>query len=386
MEHCRKIGKNADYLYYCNYHDQGYTYITIEGGNRHDATHGFYNSPQEKQNRKDKHVNYSIIKSVDREEMHDVYCRLAYGKAPNRQEQRTGIFGVVSDIVRKTSETLAVMWIKINGINQSRMQDDELVAQLMSYVTFGSFGKSNGRGNKDDSLDEIYKSGQYNKSPFNFVIKELKEIFDAVVRYDHLTKKLKKTFVYLLVMSLDKFHKNYKIEDYDLFIEQFHTIYVDKMEESVEDLEAKGEGRKAFVKGTSFLPFAEITRGLVTHNDQLEHMNSLLSEDFIPVLEEKGIISPINVEEFTYKHRREYIRLHKFERNGKWWIKIRSNNSNGTLIPGQPEFKEVTLAEAYSAKCELDHIIPKSKDGPTTLDNAELTTKTFNRKKSKRIV
>ena len=183
-------------------------------------------------------------------------------------------------------------------------------------------------------------------------------------------------------MSLDKFHKNYKIEDYDLFIEEFYSIYTDKMEESVDDLEAKGEKRKAFLKGNSWLSFAEITSGLVTHNDQLEHMNSLLSEDFIPVLEEKGIISPVNEEEFTYVHRREYIRLHKFERNGKWWIKIRSNNSKCTLISGEPKFREVTLVEAYSAHCELDHIIPKSDNGPTTLDNAELTTKEYNRKKS----
>ena len=380
MEHCRKLGKNADYLYYSNYHNQGYTYITIEGGNRHDATHDFYDSEEE--NRKDKHVNYCIIKSVDRETMHDLYCRLAYGKAPNRQEQRTGIFGTISDLVRKKAETLAVMWNKINGIKQSRMQDDELVAQIMSYVTFNSFGKSNGHGNKDDSLDAMYKGNNYKKQPFNYVIKELKEIFDAVVNLDTVTKKLPKTFVYLLVIVLEKFNKNYKIEDYDDFIEEFHTIYTDKMNESVDDLEKKGEKRKAFLKGQTWLPFSELTKGLVLNSDQLNHMISLLSEDFLPVLEEKGIISPINEEEFTYKHRKEYIRLNKFEKNGQWWIQIRSNNSSCTLIKDEPEFKEVTLAEAYSAKCELDHITPKSKKGETTIKNAELTTKEYNRKKS----
>ena len=41
----------------------------------------------------------------------------------------------------------------------------------------------------------------------------------------------------------------------------------------------------------------------------------------------------------------------------------------------------VCLAEAYSAKCELDHIRPKSKGGETELSNAELTSKEYNRKK-----
>ena len=42
--------------------------LTIEGGNRHDATLTIF-MIQRKKNRKDKHVNYCIIKSVDRETM-----------------------------------------------------------------------------------------------------------------------------------------------------------------------------------------------------------------------------------------------------------------------------------------------------------------------------
>ena len=65
----------------------------------------------------------------------------------------------------------------------------------------------------------------------------------------------------------------------------------------------------------------------------------------------------------------------------KWFVKIRTNNKGCTWFNGVSEFTFVSLAEAYSAKCELDHIIPKSKGGETELSNAQLTSKEYNRKK-----
>ena len=47
------------------------------------------------------------------------------------------------------------------------------------------------------------------------LIKQLKEVFDSVVDYDFITKKLHKTFLYYLVILLDTLHTIYNIEDYD---------------------------------------------------------------------------------------------------------------------------------------------------------------------------
>jgi len=53
----------------------------------------------------------------------------------------------------------------------------------------------------------------------------------------------------------------------------------------------------------------------------------------------------------------------------------------------ESEFITITLAEAFNgSKFELDHIKPKSKGGETTLENAELTTKQYNRKKKAKIL
>ena len=92
IDSCIKLatekGNEIDRKYFENYKVQGYKYITIEGGNRNDATENFYQTfPQYR----DKGVNIAVIESVTREEMHEGYVRLAHGVSPNRQEKRTGI-------------------------------------------------------------------------------------------------------------------------------------------------------------------------------------------------------------------------------------------------------------------------------------------------------
>ena len=369
MEHCRIKGLKEDYEYYKHYMDEGYTYITIEGGNRHDATHDFYD--KEPHNREDKHVNYCVIKGVDRAEMHELYCRLAYGKSPNRQEQRTGIYGKVSDVVRKSSEKLAEVWENVKGINRDRMQDDEMVAMIMLYTKEGgTFGKSDG-GNKDDNLDTLYKNNKYNTVKFNWMVKQLKEVFDSVVDYDFITKKLHKTFLYYLVILLDTLHTIYNIEDYDELLEEIYDIWIEKWDD--EEIVHKRKNKP--------LIFSDMMSGMATYSEQVDKLKSIINEDIIPTLEEKEIITPRNEEEFTFLHRKQWILKNRFKEDGKWFVKIRTNNINRTWFNGVEEFTIVSLAEAYSAKCELDHIIPKSKGGKTELSNAELTSKEYNRKK-----
>ena len=374
MEYCRVKGLNDDYLYYKHYADEGYTYITLEGGNRHDGTHEFYEN--EPRNREDKHVNYAIIKGVDRETMHDLYCRLAYGKSPNRQEQRTGIYGEVSDLVRKTSEKLSHVWDKVKGINISRMQDDEMVAMIMLYCTEGgTFGKSKG-GNSNDNLDTMYRNNTWDKGKFTYMWKALSELFDSVIDYDNITKKLEKTFLYFITILLDTLYTIYNIKNYDKLVEAVYEIWITKWNDD------------SIVHQRKNLPlsFSGMMSGMATYLEQVEKLKSIINEDVIPVLEEDKIITPRNEEEFTCLHRKQYIEKNKFKKDDKWYVKIRTNNKKCNLVANTPEFKEVLLSEAYSAKCELDHIIPKSKGGKTKLENAELTSKKYNRKKLNKII
>ena len=262
------------------------------------------------------------------------------------------------------------------------MQDDEMVATIMLYVTKGgTFGKSES-GNKDDNLDTMYRNNTWSKGKFNYMVNELKKIFDSIIDYDNITKKLEKSFLYFLTILLNTLHTKYNIEDYDKFVEELYEIWINKWNDDTIVHQRKNQP----------LSFSGMMSGMATYLEQVEKLESIINEDIIPELERNKIILPKNTEEFTYLHRKQYINNHKFEKvtgkdkDGneikKWYIKIRCNDDERTLLANTPVFKEVLLSEAYSAKCELDHIIPKSKNGETTLENAELTTKEYNRKKS----
>jgi hypothetical protein len=71
-----KNGLDSDREYFQNYKNDGYDFITIEGGNRTDATESMFDT---KPTYHDKNVNIAIITNVNREEMHEGYVRLAHG-------------------------------------------------------------------------------------------------------------------------------------------------------------------------------------------------------------------------------------------------------------------------------------------------------------------
>lgn len=380
IDSCIKLatekGNEIDRKYFENYKVQGYKYITIEGGNRNDATENFYQTfPQYR----DKGVNIAVIESVTREEMHEGYVRLAHGVSPNRQEKRTGIFGEVSDLVRKTSEKLATMWDRVKSVKRTRMADDEVIAMLINFTSNQSFGKSILNGEKkDDVLDTIYTTNKFNKTNFNYLIKNLKDIFDSIVDYDEITTKLPKTTIYLLSMILMSIKDKYRIPNFDLFVQKWYDKYLER--DNSDEIVFKRKGKS--------LVFTQLLSGLVMDTDQLKTMDFLIESDFIPFLEQEEAIAPHNPEEFTKKHKRDWINDNKFEKDGKWYVTVRNNTPDLSLRGvTESEFITITLAEAFNgSKFELDHIKPKSKGGETTLENAELTTKQYNRKKRAKIL
>lgn len=376
IEFAIEKGNETDRKYFQNYKNQGYEYITIEGGNRNDATESFYHAfPQYR----DKLVNVTIIKSISREEMHEGYVRLAHGVSPNRQEKRTGIFGEVSDLVRKTSEKMATVWDSVKGIKRTRMYDDEMVATIMNFSTNGSFGKSLINGTKkDDVLDEMYQTNKYNKTTFNYIIKSLQSSFEAIVDYDDISTKLPKATIYLLSMIFKRIKDTYRVTDFTLFVQNWYEKYVEL--DNNDSIVFQRKGKK--------LVFTQLLSGLVMDIDQLKTMELLIEEHFIPFLEETDSIEPYNPEDFSVSQKRDWINKNKFESNGKWYVKVRNNTPDLSFRGNEePEFKVITLAQSFNGKeYELDHIHPKSKGGETTIENAELATYAYNRKKRAKVL
>jgi|TARA_R110001592_G_scaffold355789_1_gene656805 hypothetical protein len=374
IDFCIKRGLADDVKYYTNYLNDGFVYITIEGGNRHDATESFY---VEEPIYRWKFVNVVVIESVDRKEMHEGYVRLAHGVSPNSQEKRTGIYGIVSDTVRNTSQKLSHMFNSISNVNANRMKDDELIAMLMNYCTTGSFGKFNG-DKQDDVIDTIYETNKFNKTKFSYLIKHLKKVFDSIIDFDDITKKQNKTIVYLLSLILLEIKDKYKIDDYDLLVKYWYQLYSQKFIDSTVLLLLKQKN----------LSFSEIMRGLVMDKKQLEFMKGIVCNEFIPLLQTEGAISPTNPDEFTHRDRVDWINDNKFTLKKIDYVEVRCNTDDLSLFGDKvPSFKTITVSEALNGtKYELDHKLAKVNGGPTNIGNAELTSTDYNRKKGKKIL
>jgi len=374
---CLREGKLDDVKYFEDYKKQGYDYITLEGGNRHDSTEKIYEVTPEFHN---KRINIALVDGIDREEMHELYLNLASGKSPNDQERRTGIYGVVSDVVRKVSERLISMWDKVNGITRPRMKDDEMVAMIMNYVTNNSFGTHPLTGKtRTETLDSLYETNEYNSKLFNYVTESLKAFWERVRDDEIVTKKQPKVVIYLLTILFSHFKNKYKIVNEKKFIKEFFDYFNDIY--NFDYKEGTTETRVRLKLSGTHYTYKNLLGNMLKNLGVLNEVEYLVRSELIPKLETASVIKPINMEEFTFKHRKEYIGLHKFDKHGNIYVKVRTNNPKLDWFPGQPEFTDISLTESFSNKYELDHIIPKSKNGPTSIENAELTSKEYNRKK-----
>jgi hypothetical protein len=274
------------------------------------------------------------------------------------------------------------MWTKINGIKQARMGDDELIAMIMNYATNKSFGPSlNNSDKKDYVLDMMYKKNNYNSKSFEYIINNLKSIFDSIKSHKDITKKLDKSVVYLLVILLQLIkEKNFKIENHKTFVNNWYDYYLQR---SSSDAVLFFRGKAKFQ-----CTFSHLASGLVMDINQLKEMTHIIETDFINYLKQHHAIVPYNYVEFTQEDKENWILQNVYQKeDGKMYIIIRSNSQDLQLLGDSiPEFTEITLAEAYNgSEYELDHIIPKSKGGETTLENAELTSKAYNRKKTNKL-
>jgi hypothetical protein len=375
IDKCLEEGWKEDVEYFQNYKEKGYTYLTIEGGNRHDESVRFHDDIEEKY-WKTKFVNIAIVESIGREEMHQLYCAMAGGKPPNPQERRTGIYGIVSDLVRNSSNKISNLW-EVISVDKDRMGDDELTAIMLSYCTHESFAGIKGKG-KDKLIDSMYETNEYDSIKFNYLQKHLQKIGTSIQNYGTISKKLHKTSMYLLTHIVLDIKDRYKIDDYDKFVKYWHTLYLQKMNDDTTLLKI----------GTQKYAFSNLMRGW-SSTKQVTKIGEIVGLDFVPFLEENKAISLTNTQNFSQQHKIDWINKNKFrKKDGLDYVKVRCNTDDFSFFGSEvPIFKEITIAEAINGnKYELDHIKPKVNGGPTTLENGELTTRDYNRKKSKKVL
>jgi hypothetical protein len=129
-----------DYQYFSNLYNQGYRYISIDGGNRTDFLIEEYNKIDRSIPLSDEmndFLNIQIcvqtIYGGSKSHLHKTFINTNSNTSTNSQEKRNATEGVVSEFIRKIGDEYYDELMMIDGLNYSRMKELELITQFLSY-------------------------------------------------------------------------------------------------------------------------------------------------------------------------------------------------------------------------------------------------------------
>ena len=143
IERAEITNNQSDLKYFTHIKEvMGLKFVSIDGNNRTNYCLSEWNKI-DKDNMtledeiffRERQIPVTIFRSCSRQDMHLIAIRTNKGIAWNKQEDRNAIFGYVSDFIRELSVEMCTnnTTEKILGLNESRMQDDELYAMMLAY-------------------------------------------------------------------------------------------------------------------------------------------------------------------------------------------------------------------------------------------------------------
>jgi|TARA_R110001592_G_scaffold287747_2_gene556609 hypothetical protein len=365
MNYClNTAGKKDDYEYFQIHFRNGVTHLIVDGANRLDTLRLLYN--RNSVLLKNKQHGYKEL-VCDRETMHEVYVANAMGQSPNRQEIRTGIFGVISDLIRDLSEKHSGWLLKMTTIDQRRMDDDAFISGLMTYISISEFGN-------DDGVDNFYRLDNFKD------VKKLKYILKNIKRFDNTlrktyTNKILKTYMMGLVIVFAKIYDNdwvlFNKKSFKKFVINYHTWWETNYADT----------HTYIYNGKDKNTFKELLGGLSKGKKQLCLMDNHFN-DYVNSLVSNDIYQPNVSEDLATKEQRTKLIEEKRDGDFVW---VRQNGMvDGQMIFGNlEEFVKVSYLEVLNTDTyQVDHIYPKTLSGATEISNMEITTKKYNGMKS----
>jgi hypothetical protein len=140
MEYSFSQNNTKDYDYFSTLWNQGYRYISIDGGNRTEFLLGEYNGIDWNSPLSDEmfdffnsEISLKYIFNATKNQLHRTFINLNSNTSANPQERRNAVEGIVSEFIRKVGIDYSGELLKISGLTFSRMKDLELVSQFLSY-------------------------------------------------------------------------------------------------------------------------------------------------------------------------------------------------------------------------------------------------------------
>ena len=375
MNQMKKEKNLKDYNYFKEAYDRGIRYKIVEGANRNDLIQEHI--PDEEWDIYKDTENAYCIASGDRESMHDLYEALAGGKSPNRQEKRTGIWGIVSDWVRNISEKNQEWLTKTSTIMINRMKDDEFIAMILHYCYNDTFGQVQSES-ADDIVDKIYREKKIRpkaKKKAEDIVKKIGQYWKKLSETQK--NKMPKAYVQGLVILLSKtFDLEFILKNKKNFVIKYHTWWTTNMaSDKVYHLDNSTQEPQTFnglVKGL---------KGSVKMAKFKELIEDLIKEMVLNDIFTKDVSEDLATPE-------QRTKLIEEAREGDK-VRVRQNGVvDGNKIFGDKidDFKMVDYLEVLSSyDYHVDHIIPKTKTNSRSLDNMEITTRHYNILKSNKM-
>ena len=142
MDNSYSEGNKKDYDYFSKLHNQGYRYISIDGGNRTDFLLGEYNNidsnsqipmSDEMFDFFNSEISLKYIYNASKNQLHRTFINLNSNTSANSQERRNAMEGIVSEFIRNIGIEYSVELQKIDKLTFSRMKDLELISQFLLY-------------------------------------------------------------------------------------------------------------------------------------------------------------------------------------------------------------------------------------------------------------
>jgi hypothetical protein len=173
MDNSFTTGNMKDYEYFSKLFNQGYRYISIDGGNRteylleefnkidwgvplSDEMYDFFNI----------HIDIKYLYNATKNQLHKAFINLNSNTSANPQERRNAMEGIIPEFVRKVGVEYSEELQMIKGLTFSRMKDLELVSQFLSYH------QSKNKPMNNETLDLMYKNVElFNEKNFNDIMK-----------------------------------------------------------------------------------------------------------------------------------------------------------------------------------------------------------------------
>ena len=380
---------------------QGYEYITIDGNNRtrcllaflenefplkevsYDSgevgfratkNNKYYNelNPELKEYVDDIKLNVHIVKQCDREGLSRLFTSINEGLPLNDQEKRNAIFSRYGNAVRSCVNDNIKGFSKMYSSSQvNRRFPDEFVVTISNFVAHGLINVNK------TVRDEAYGDNTAEYKSFPKTKKIVKQICDMVVKYGKgnlkAGGKFKSSILDLAILLRYMNSNNVAIND----VEKFYEFFGVTQEARIADPTILWDNAKKDEFGNILVKEDGTPVREATDKRSWIGIQKNLQKNFLVIREEKLIQSLSECPEGVITFRDADRSFDPKVRRLLW------EKQDGKCALTD---KEIPFLDVFNGdKVHVDHIVPWSKGGSTTIDNAQLVTAEANLKKSNKI-